>query len=104
MKQLEVKILHQTFHLSCPEGEEERLLSAVRQVDAAMIGIRDKGKARTREHIAILAAVNVAFDLLETPRTPEIPAIDPAEQDRWQALLSSLDEALADETALPIQD
>lgn len=104
MKQVEAKILHQTFHLSCPEGEEERLQSAVHKVNEAMISIRDKGKTRTRENIAILAAVNVTFDLLKAPSKPEPSTMDTAEQDHWQVLLSRLDTALASEDPLSIQD
>ena len=63
MKQLEVHILQQSYVLSCAEGSEARLSSAVERVDAAMLEIRDAGKVRLRERIAVLAAVNMAFDV-----------------------------------------
>lgn len=65
MKQLEVHIMQQSYMLGCPEGQEARLLAAVKHVDGAMSGIRDAGKIRGRERIAVLAALNVAFDLLD---------------------------------------
>ena len=65
MKQLEVHIMQQSYMLCCPEGQEARLLAAVKHVDEAMSGIRDAGKIRGRERIAVLAALNVAFDLLD---------------------------------------
>src|SRR5256885_6460924 len=35
MKQIEVQILQQSYVLTCPDGQEERLLEAVRRVDTA---------------------------------------------------------------------
>ena len=66
MKQLEVHIMQQSYMLGCPEGQEQRLLIAVKHVDEAMSGIRDTGKIRGRERIAVLAALNIAFDLLDS--------------------------------------
>ena len=65
MKQLEVQIMGQSYLLGCPEGGETRLLDAVERVDAAMCRIRDAGKVRARDRIAVLAALNLAFDLGE---------------------------------------
>ncbi len=65
MKQIEVQILQQSYVLTCPDGQQERLLEAVRRVDMAMTRIRDGGKMRSRERVAVLAALNMAFDLLD---------------------------------------
>jgi cell division protein ZapA len=62
MKQLEVQIMGQSYLLSSPDGGESRLLEAVERVDTAMCKIRDAGKVRARERIAVLAALNMAFD------------------------------------------
>ena len=66
MKQIEVQIMQQSYVLTCPEGHEERLLSAVRRVDESMTRIRDSGKVRSRERVAVLAALNMAFDVLDS--------------------------------------
>ena len=63
MKQLEVQIMGQTYLLGCPEGGDARLLEAVERVDTAMCKIRDAGKVRARDRIAVLAALNLAFDV-----------------------------------------
>ena len=68
MKQLEVSILGQVYVLGCPEGGETLLGSAVSAVDREMTGIRDAGKVKARERIAVLAALNLAYQLAE--RTP----------------------------------
>ena len=67
MKQMEVTILGQSYRLGCPEGGEASLLEAVAQVDREMGQIRDAGKVRARERIAVLAALNLAFALAERP-------------------------------------
>ena len=65
MKQLEVQIMGQSYLLGCPEGGEQRLQQAVSKVDAAMCKIRDAGKIKARDRIAVLAALNLAFELSE---------------------------------------
>ena len=72
MKQLEVQIMGQSYLLGCPEGGDFRLLEAVERVDTAMCKIRDGGKVRARDRIAVLAALNLAFEV------PQRPAADPS--------------------------
>ncbi len=67
MKQLEVQIMGQSYLLGCPEGGDAQLLEAVERVDSAMCKIRDAGKVRARDRIAVLAALNLAFDLGSRP-------------------------------------
>ncbi|MDR7305353.1 cell division protein ZapA [Rhodoferax saidenbachensis] len=74
MKQLEVQIMGQSYLLGCPEGGDARLLEAVERVDTAMCKIRDAGKVRARDRIAVLAALNLAFDLSERPAAAAVAA------------------------------
>ena len=67
MKQVEVTILGQSYILGCPDGGESSLLEAVADVDREMSAIRDGGKVKARERIAVLAALNLAFALAERP-------------------------------------
>ena len=78
MKQLEVHIMQQSYLLSCPEGQESRLLEAVERVDTAMTRIRDAGKVRARERIAVLAALNLAFEVVDREQQPPAAAAAPA--------------------------
>lgn len=73
MKQLEVQILGQSYLLGCPPGGEMRLLSAVEKVDSAMCKIRDAGKVKARDRIAVLAALNLAFDVPDAPAVAHVP-------------------------------
>jgi cell division protein ZapA len=65
MKQVEVQIMGQSYLLGCPDGGQQRLLDAVEKVDTAMCKIRDAGKVKARDRIAVLAALNLAFDVNE---------------------------------------
>ena len=65
MKQMEVTILGQSYLLGCPDGGEVALLEAVGNVDREMSAIRDGGKVKARERIAVLAALNLAYQLAE---------------------------------------
>jgi len=67
MKQLEVTILGQSYLLGCPDGGEVALLEAVGNVDREMSAIRDGGKVKARERIAVLAALNLAYALAGRP-------------------------------------
>jgi len=76
MKQMEVTILGQSYLLGCPDGGEMALLEAVGNVDREMSAIRDGGKVKARERIAVLAALNLAYALAGRP--PARPAVTSA--------------------------
>ena len=115
MNQVEVTILGQSYLLACPEGGEALLQSAVAAVDREMSGIRDAGKVKARERIAVLAALNLAYRLAEAPRaataaenppprTPEEHG-EPSEARRAaaaqvEALIARLDTALNEDGRL----
>ena len=100
MKQLEVKIMGQSYLLGCPDGGDARLLEAVDKVDIAMCKIRDAGKIKARDRIAVLAALNLAFELSDRPAMPapvvrpEGAANDAPDDAQLGSLLSRLDTAL----------
>ena len=118
MKQIEVQILQQSYLLSCPEGHESRLLEAVERVDTAMTRIRDAGKVRSRERIAVLAALNLAFDIADresadlaaeraqpashthTIAQPSHPLDGSTDAQRLQTLVQRLDDALGEDGRL----
>jgi cell division protein ZapA len=72
MKQVEITIMSQNYVLQCPEDGEALLRQAVAKVDAAMCKIRDAGKIKARERIAVLAALNLAFELPSPEANPTI--------------------------------
>jgi cell division protein ZapA len=119
MKQIEVSILGQVYMLGCPEGGEVSLRNAVATVDREMTVIRDSGKVKARERIAVLAALNLAYQIAERGDAPtasgtaataattaaaqaqatDDPA-DPAHNEALGALLQRIDAALAEDGQL----
>jgi cell division protein ZapA len=103
MKQMEVTILGQSYLLACPDGGEASLQAAVAAVDREMSGIRDAGKVKARERIAVLAALNLAYRLAEQPAPPAqapAPTGSPAGGPDLDALVQRLDAALQDDGLL----
>lgn len=94
MKQIEVTILGQSYLLGCPEGGETSLLAAVKQVDREMSAIRDAGRVKARERIAVLAALNLAYALAERPAAADATAAQAASGVDIGALVRRLDQAL----------
>jgi cell division protein ZapA len=65
-----VTILDQHYQVSCPDDQREALLDAGRYLDEQMRMIRSKGRVIGIERIAVMAALNVAFDLLHGDNAP----------------------------------
>ena len=95
MKQIEVTILGQSYLLGCPEGGEVALLEAVSNVDKEMSAIRDGGKVKARERIAVLAALNLAYALAGRPPARAVTAASVAGSEvDIDTLIARLDLAL----------
>jgi len=109
MKRMEVTILGQSYLLSCPDGGEQALGSAAARVDREMCAIRDAGKLKARERIAVLAALNLAFELSDRPAveppaaaSPAPPAVpvDALAAGQLERLVARIDEVLTDDGRL----
>lgn len=110
MKQLDVQIMGQSYLLGCPDGGEAQFRDAVARVDSAMCRIRDAGKVKARDRIAVLAALNLAFELSElaqhrhradAPRHPHEAAHGVAhEPGDLDSLLARLNDALGEDGRL----
>ena len=100
MKQIEVTIMGQSYILGCPEGGETSLLAAVSDVDREMCAIRDAGKVKARERIAVLAALNLAFALAERPPSRPATAHAPSSSVDLDALARRIDQALGEDGQL----
>ena len=98
MKQLEVQIMGQSYLLGCPPDGDARLLDAVNRVDLAMCKIRDSGKIKARDRIAVLAALNLAFDTPDAAAVlTQVPqhTVSPTEESaQLSALLARVNKAL----------
>ena len=100
MKQIEVQIMGQGYVLGCPEGGETRLGEAVAKVDEAMCKIRDAGKIKARDRIAVLAALNLAFDLTDRPAAAQASGDSSTSSTDLHNLLQRMDAVLARDNQL----
>lgn len=108
MKQIEATILGQSYVLACPPGGEALLLEAVNIVDREMSAIRDAGKVKARERMAVLAALNLAYQRAEqgqssppmaSPARTVSRGLDAPASD-IDALIGRIDAALGDDGLL----
>jgi len=61
---LDVTIMGRTYKVACSDEEREDLLSAVSLLDRKMSEIKVTGKVASAERIAVMAALNIANELL----------------------------------------
>ena len=65
-KTIEVSILGRSYKIACEDGEREALMQAVSYLDGKMGEIRKSGKVSGTDRIAVMAALNIAHELLST--------------------------------------
>lgn len=66
VKPIDVMILGREFTVSCTDEERQGLLNAVNYLDKKMRDIRDTGKVVGLERIAVMAALNLSHEVLNT--------------------------------------
>ena len=106
MKQIEATILGQSYMLACPPDGEALLREAVGIVDREMSAIRDAGKVKARERIAVLTALNLAYQKAEAGHQTA-PAVAPTAPSLLETgaldldqLIRRIDDALSDDGQL----
>ena len=75
MINLDVLIMGQSYRLACREGEQKTLREAVAYLDAKMCALRDSGKVKGTDRIAVMAALSVAAEFLSV-KSPQGPLAD----------------------------
>ena len=65
-KGLQINVMGREFRVACTENEQKGLLEAVDYLNKKMAEIRENGKVIGLERIAIMAALNIAHELLST--------------------------------------
>lgn len=105
-EQISAHILGREYRLSCAPDEKTDLLAAVAYVDRKMQEVRDSGKVMSNDRIAVLAALNIAHELLTAGRPPVVRDASESElafiefKRRIQAINAALDSALAPQEKL----
>ena len=63
-KGVDITLMGRQFRVSCPVGEEQELLDAAKYLDQRMRDIREGGRVVANERVAIMAALNIAHEML----------------------------------------
>lgn len=102
MTTIDVTIMGQPYRLSCKEGEEIALKQAVAYLDERMNAIRDAGKVKGTDRIAVMAALGIAADFLSTRNASgPFSALSLSEvRDKITSMNALLDTALAPQEKL----
>ena len=93
-----VKILDKEYQVACPDHEVDALTASARYLDKQMSQIRDSGKVFGLDRIAVMAALNIANELLANrSRVDEVSA---SMQDRVHSLTERISLALSEQKQL----
>lgn len=87
-----VRILEKEYQVSCPAEEKANLLAAVELLNRKMREIRDSGKVVGLDRVAIMAALNLANELLK--RTGDGRQLEDVFVPRVRAMSERVDAAL----------
>jgi cell division protein ZapA len=93
-KTLDVTIMGRTYKVACSDEERNALLSAVAYLDRKMTEIKSAGRVGSAERIAVMAALNIAHELLSSRNNASGFDIEGLRR-RMAAMEATLDQALA---------
>lgn len=102
MIHIDVTIMGQSYRLACKEDEQRTLRDAVHYLDGKMCALRDSGKVKGNDRIAVMAALSVAAEFLSV-KSPQGPLSDMSMLDvkrKLEAMHTVLDNALMPEENL----
>jgi len=99
---LDVSLLGREYRVACRESEREELLQAVQFLDGRMREIRDTAKVAGSERIAVMAALNIAHELLRARSgAPASGGFDSAAiERRISSMQTAIDRAMAEQEKL----
>lgn len=90
-----VRILDKEYRVACAPNEESSLISSARLLDQKMREIRASGKVIGTDRLAVMAALNLAHELLDQQSTKHVN-VDSI-NDRLQSMQAKIDIALRQE-------
>lgn len=90
---LDVFILDKAYKIASPAAEQDNLRRAAQYLDRKMREIRGSGKVLGLERIAVIAALNIAHELLSLRQQTSGDLVNPAD---INLLLQRMEAALAE--------
>jgi cell division protein ZapA len=61
-----IRIMDKEYRIACPDNEREALVESAEYVNRRMRELRDSGKVIGADRIAVMTALNIAHELLQT--------------------------------------
>jgi len=98
MEQVDINLLGRDYTLACQPEQKDALLAAVQHVDKRMQTIKGSGKITSNERIAVMAAIQIAAELLSM-KAPDGPLSNMALGDfqhKIEAMNQIINEVLTD--------
>ncbi|MBR9814361.1 cell division protein ZapA [bacterium] len=108
VRSVSVHIMGREYNIACPPEEQEHLIASAEYLHERMSAIRRRGKSMGVERIAIMAALNMAREILDNGKDsapahkPKASApgtdsdADDKVRERLRQMELSIDQALAD--------
>lgn len=96
-----IKIMGKEYLVACPEDGRRELESSAKYLDKKMREIRDTGKVLGTDRIAVMAALNIAHELLHE-NGGEI-SISPDVEGRIKGIQEKIEEALFQNRQLELE-
>ncbi len=90
-----VRIMGKEYSVVCPTDEHEALVKSADYLNERMTTIRRRGKALGTEKIAVMAALNIARELLEIKGVEGVAAANPQAAQRLRQLSLDIDSTLS---------
>lgn len=90
-----VRIMGKEYSVMCPPEEHEALVKSADFLNERMTSIRKRGKALGTEKIAVMAALNIARELLEMKGVDGVAQVSPEAVNRLRQMSLDIDSSLA---------
>jgi cell division protein ZapA len=98
--QVSVRILDKEYQVACPVEERTELLDSAEVLNAKMREIRDSGRIVGLDRIAVMAALNMANDLLQSQARDRF--LDGDVSDRLKLITDRVENALGESRQLDL--
>ncbi len=100
IKPVSVTILDKEYRIACKPGEEEDVAASAVHLDERMRKIRTSGKVLGTERIAVMAALNLAYELIS--QTSGLEKDADAKGERLRSLTHKVENALQEANQLEL--
>lgn len=94
---IDITLLGRTYSIACPPGQEQALQAVAQKLELQLGKIKSRTNAISREEMALMAALNIGYELYEEQRKNQdyMSQMD----DRIRLLQSTLEHALVERSA-----